>query len=133
MPALTFVRLAAQVDGLHYWPDAADPDRYLHAPHRHLFVVTVDLQVFHDDREIEINAASRWLASLLPTLTHAPRIGDGPVDFGAQSCEQLATRVTEAIKQRHGRYRQITTSVLEDGLLGAGITWRPDMANEPGA
>jgi hypothetical protein len=133
MPALTFVRLAAQADGLHYWPSADDPDRYLQTPHRHLFVVTVDLQVFHDDREIEINAASRWLTGLLPTLTDVPHVGDGPVDFGAQSCEQLATRITDAIKHRHGPRRHITTTVLEDGLLGAGITWRPDMAPEPGS
>jgi hypothetical protein len=133
MPALTFVHLAAQVDGLHHWPDAADPDRYLQSPHRHLFVVTVDLQVFHDDREVEINAAARWLTALLPTLSEVPRIAAGPVDFGAQSCEQLANRITEAIKDRHGQRRHITTTVLEDGILGAGITWRPDMATEPGA
>jgi hypothetical protein len=121
------------VDGLHHWPDATDPNRYLHSPHRHLFVVTVDLQVFRDDREVEINAAARWLSALLPTLARVPRHEAGPVDFGAQSCEHLATRITEAIKDRHGQGRRVTTTVLEDGILGAGITWRPDIAPEPGS
>jgi hypothetical protein len=133
MPTTAFVHLAAQVDGLHHWAAATDPDRYLQSPHRHLFVVTVDLQVFHDDREIEINAASRWLTSLLPTLADPPWLGDGPIDFGPQGCEHLAARITDAVKERHGRRREITTTVLEDGILGAGITWRPDMATEPGS
>lgn len=126
MTATTFVQFAAQIDGLHRWPDAGAPDGYLKAPHRHLFVATVNLEVFHDDREIEINAAARWLTALLPTLTDVPRTGDGPIDFGAQSCERLATRIAEALKRHHGVHRTITVTVLEDGLLGAGVTWKPD-------
>ena len=131
MLASTYIQIAAQVDGLHHWPNADAPDSYLGEPHRHLFVVTVTLQVFHDDREIEINAAARWLTALLPTLTDIPRTGDGPIDFGAQSCERLAARVAEELKQRHGIHRAITVTVLEDGLLGAGITWKPDPEPHP--
>jgi hypothetical protein len=126
MPASTFVQIGAQADGLHHWPNASVPDDYLGTPHRHLFVVTVRLQVFHDDREIEINAAARWLTVLLPTLSDVPRTGDGPIDFGAQSCERLAVRIAEALQQRHGDHRAITVTVLEDGLLGAGYSWQPD-------
>ena len=126
MPAATFIRVGAQIDGLHHWPHATAPDDYLATAHRHLFVVTVKLQVFHDDREIEINAAARWLSDLLPTLAPEPRAGDGPIDFGAQSCERLATRIAEAFQQRHGEHRAISVTVLEDGLLGAGHQWEPD-------
>ncbi|GAA0546893.1 hypothetical protein GCM10010172_30770 [Paractinoplanes ferrugineus] len=125
MPTSTFIQIGAQVDGLHHWPGAAAPEEYLGTPHRHLFVVTVELQVFHDDREIEINAAARWLTALLPTLADTPPTGDGPIDYGPQSCERLAARVAEALKQRHGANRDITVTVLEDGLLGAGLTWKP--------
>ena len=131
MPASTFIQIGAQVDGLHHWPGAEAPEEYLGTPHRHLFVVTVKLQVFHDDREVEINAAARWLSALLPTLTDAPRTGDGPIDFGALSCERLAARIAEALQQRHGTDRGITVTVLEDGLLGAGITWKPDPETNP--
>jgi hypothetical protein len=131
MPTSTFIQVGAQIDGLHHWPQAQAPDDYLATAHRHLFVVTVELQVFHDDREIEINAAARWLTDLLPTLAPEPRTGDGPIDFGAQSCERLATRIAEAFQQRHGDQRAITVTVLEDGLLGAGSRWEPDPEPQP--
>ena len=38
-----FVRVRAQVEGLHHWPDAPAPDTYLTQPHRHLFIV--DLRI----------------------------------------------------------------------------------------
>jgi hypothetical protein len=87
--------------------------------------VEVDLQVHHDDREIEINAATRWLAELMPTLARPGERG-GPLDFGRQSCELLAGRIADALLDRHGWDRQLRCVVLEDGVLGAGVEWRPD-------
>lgn len=131
MPTTRHIDLRAQAEGLHHWPDATDPDTYLRDPHRHLFVVIVEVQVFHDDREIEINAAARWLTELLPTLGHAAHLANAPVDFGPQSCEHLATRITEAVKDRYGAHRQVRTSVLEDGHLGATVRWEPDATTDP--
>jgi hypothetical protein len=125
MTRRAFVRLRTTVEGLHRWPDASAPDAYLAAPHRHLFAVEVDLQVHHDDREIEINAAGRWLAELMPTLA-GPREPGGPLDFGRQSCEQLAGRIADALLARHGQDRQLRCVMLEDGVLGAGVEWRPE-------
>lgn len=129
----TNVHVGAQIEGLHHWPDADGPDNYLRHPHRHLFIVEARIEVLHDDREIEINAAARWLNNLLPTLATTSPMATGPVDFGAQSCEQLAHRITEAITEKYGARRRIHTRVLEDGLLGASVTWHPDMASEPGS
>jgi hypothetical protein len=42
-------------------------------------------------------------------------------------CEQLATRITEAIL-RHGSHRSVSCSVLEDGILGAGVVWHPNLS-----
>jgi hypothetical protein len=129
--ALTpFVRVRTQIEGLHHWPDAPPPDRYLAAPHRHLFVTELDLEVRHDDREIEINALTRWITDLLPTFAQAAEPG-AAVDFGAQSCEQLATRLIQAVLKRHGRDREIRATVLEDGILGGGVHWRPEPARRP--
>jgi hypothetical protein len=100
-------------------------------PHRHLFVVEADIEVRHDDREIEINAASRWLDTLIPNFSIGlPPEADvkdaAPADFGTQSCEQLATRITQAVLDRYGRDRHVRCAVLEDGILGAGVTWQPE-------
>jgi hypothetical protein len=125
--ALTgFVRVRTQVEGLHQWPAATGPDGYLAAPHRHLFVAELDIEVTHDDREIEINALTRWLTDLLPTFAHPGAADTGPLNFGPQSCEQLATRITEAVLDRHGRHRGLYCAVLEDGILGGGVRWQPD-------
>lgn len=138
MPLSRFVHLVTQFEGLHHWPEAPEPEHYLRSPHRHLFVVELDLEVFHHDREVEINAATRWLTALLPTLaTQSPDGGQsdplptgtgGAPDLGRQSCEQLAAAVADAALDRYGRRRRLRCAVLEDGILGAGVTWQPEPA-----
>ncbi|MGH8904194.1 MAG: hypothetical protein ACRDYA_21550 [Egibacteraceae bacterium] len=127
MSLSSFVRVKAQVEGLHHWPNAPWQEGYLRSVHRHMFLIELDLEVFHDDREIEVNAAARWLDDLIPTFAVAqPHSADGPCDFGSQSCEQLAARIADAVLDRYGRGRTLRCAVLEDGILGAGVTWQPD-------
>jgi hypothetical protein len=135
MSMTSFVHLVTQVEGLHHWPDAQPPERYLRAPHRHLFVVTARVQVFTHDREIEINAATRWMSGVLTSFADPPADADAPPDFGSQSCERLAARLVDALTGRGGRHRRIRCTVAEDGLLGAGVSWdpAPAMGLEPGS
>lgn len=117
------ILVTTQAEGLHHWPSAPNSEQYLRQPHRHLFTVTVRMQVHHGDREVEINAFARWLtAQVLPTLTVGAG-NEGPADFGTQSCEQLAERITGEIRARHGDNRWIECEVLEDGILGGGVRW----------
>jgi hypothetical protein len=120
----TFVSLCTEVEGLHHWPGAVGPDGYLRQPHRHLFLIALDVEVFHDDREIEINAATRWLREVVIRLGTAT--DDGPTDFGPQSCEMLASKVVDAVADRFGGQRTMTCVVKEDGIIGAGVRWTPD-------
>ena len=118
-----YITVTTQAEGLHHWPGAPAAEGYLRQPHRHLFTVTVRMQVRHGDRELEINAFARWLHDqVLPSLAVKPRDG-GPADFGTQSCEQLAEQVTGQIRTRHGEDRWIECEVLEDGILGGGVRW----------
>jgi hypothetical protein len=118
-----YIKVTAQAEGLHHWPGAPDEEDYLHHPHRHLFTVTVRVQVRHSDREIEINAFTRWLRDqVLPSLATTRR-GGGPADFGARSCEQLARQITGQICAQYGEDRWIECEVLEDGILGGGVRW----------
>jgi hypothetical protein len=118
-----YIRVTAHAEGLHHWAAAPDAEGYLRQPHRHLFAVEVRMQVQHGDREIEVNALARWLQhDLLPSLGTAAGPGQPP-DFGTQSCEQLAERVTSALQARHGTSRWIECEVLEDGILGGGVRW----------
>lgn len=118
-----YIKVTTQAEGLHHWPGAPAGEGYLRQPHRHLFTVTVRMQVRHSDREIEINAFARWLKDqVLPSLAITRRDGE-PADFGTQSCEQLAEQVTGQIRTRHGEDRWIECEVLEDGILGGGVRW----------
>ncbi|XVS60892.1 hypothetical protein ACQPYE_21535 [Actinosynnema sp. CA-299493] len=128
MPFTRFIRVTTSFEGLHHWTDAPGPEGYLRASHRHLFTVEADVEVFHDDREIEINAATRWLADLMPGFAERPVApGDLAIaDFGGLSCEQLALLAAEAILERYGRDRSLRCAVLEDAILGAGVVWAPD-------
>src|SRR5216683_1447377 len=114
-----YIRVTTQAEGLHCWPDAPADEGYLSDAHRHLFTIGVRMQVGHGDREVEINAFTRWLHSeIVPALAGTGTGSAGPPDFGTQSCEHLAERITEAIRERCGTTRWIECEVLEDGILG---------------
>jgi hypothetical protein len=118
-----YIKITTQSEGLHHWPGAPAAEKYLRHPHRHLFTITVRMQVRHSDREIEINTFTRWLHDqVLPSLNTTPR-SSGPADFGTKSCEQLAEHITDQIRARHGDDRWIECEVLEDGILGGGLRW----------
>ena len=118
-----YIRVTTQAEGVHHWPGAPEHEDYLRQPHRHLFTVTIRMQTRHGDREIEINAFTRWLhGQVLPSLAPAST-APGLIDFGTRSCEQLAEQIIHQIRKRHGDDRWIECEVLEDGILGGGVRW----------
>jgi hypothetical protein len=118
-----YIKVTAQAEGLHHWPGAPAAESYLNQPHRHLFSVTVRMQVYHGDREIEINAFARWMNDHVLAAIAGKPPGGGPADFGTRSCEQLAEQVTRQIREAYGEDRWIECEFLEDGILGGGIRW----------
>lgn len=115
-----YIRVTTQAEGLHHWPAAPDGEDYLRQPHRHMFTIDLRMQVTHSDREVEINAFTRWLRDeVLPLLTTRNVVG--PPDFGTQSCEQLAEKIVSQVRARYGSTRWIECEVLEDGFLGGGV------------
>lgn len=101
--------VTCQFEGWHAWPDAPELRVYLSSPHRHLFKVLVELEVFHDDREVEFHDLLDFVRSLLP----------GP-DLGAQSCEMMARNMCHSIRSRYPG-RDCLVSVSEDGEVGARV------------
>lgn len=100
------------VEGLHCWASqpAGAPRTYLAQPHRHLFTIEVGIPVSHGDREVEILALA---ATARQTLAkHYGRAVDGEVQFGARSCEDIATFLGEALSAAFVR-------VYEDDENGA--------------
>jgi hypothetical protein len=100
--------------GTHSWPNvpADHPHAYLKHEHRHLFHVTLTIEVFHNDRDIEYLEARDWLVKVCDAYTVA----------GSRSCEQMAQEIIMAARERWptvSAHRAIKVEVLEDGENGA--------------
>ena len=112
-------------EGIHKYPAALeDPalatgDEYdvsfLGYPHRHTFHFKVQIQVTHNDRDIEFIQFKRWLESLYANST---------LELNHRSCEMIAEELAQEI---HNKYpnRSITISVAEDNENGATMTFNP--------
>ena len=102
-----------QKEGLHRWPDAINfPGvEFLANEHRHMFHFRVDMEVFHDDREVEFILFKRELEKLY---------GDGAMEIDYKSCEMLGEELAKYIIS-HYPGRQVKIEVSEDGENGAII------------
>jgi hypothetical protein len=102
-----FVRTVAE--GFHCWPDAPEHRAYLRAHHRHLFHIEARCEVAHDDREVEFHDVRDFIQAV---WGHT-----GFVDWGTNSCEQIARTIGNGL---HIRWpRPWTVSVSEDNEAGA--------------
>jgi hypothetical protein len=104
--------------GHHRWPNAPDRRAYLRYAHRHLFHVTVALDLLGDDREVEFH----------DLLDHA-RGAWGYVLSQAQgtaSCEQLAVGVGQRVALKYPG-RSLVVEVWEDGESGAVVEFAPTL------
>lgn len=106
-------------EGVHRYPAAlTDPalatgDEYdvsfLAHPHRHTFFFRVEIDVFHNDRDIEFIQFKRWMERLYT---------EGTLELDYQSCEMMADALASQI---HLKYpdRCLIVSVSEDNENGA--------------
>ena len=108
----TLAKITTQFEGIHCWPDAV-PGKYnlLKHPHRHMFHVTVLIEQFHNNRDIEYLLFKDWLNGQLETG-----------ELNNQSCEMIAENLIERIQMRWGDNRAVTVEVTEDGENGAVVT-----------
>ena len=111
-------------EGIHKFPAALDDvklktgDEYdvsfLGYPHRHIFHFKVEIEVFHDDRDIEFIQFKRWLEK--------PYQGELNVDY--KSCEMMADDLYEKVNARYPD-RDVNIDISEDGENGCHIQYAP--------
>ena len=110
-------------EGLHKYPAALDDPKlatgdeydvsFLGYPHRHTFHFKVQIQVTHNDRDIEFIQFKRWLESLYA--------GD-ILQLDYKSCEMIADDLYEQINDKYpGRF--VVIDVAEDGENGCQIVY----------
>jgi hypothetical protein len=110
-------------EGIHKYPAALDDpalatgDEYdvsfLGYPHRHTFHFKVQIQVTHNDRDIEFIQFKRWLESLY--------VGD-ILQLDYKSCEMISDDLYQHINNKYpGRF--VVIDVAEDGENGCQIVY----------
>ena len=105
-----------QVPGYHRWPDALPAAKYLSFEHRHVFHVRVEIQVKHNERDVEFIRFKEIAKVAFESLGRPSIYGD--IHFDGQSCETLATNLIQAL----GDYEVVQVEVSEDGENGAVVS-----------
>ena len=92
---------------LHCWPGAPEEVSFLRHPHRHIFKISVDIQQFGDDRDVQYfmlrNRIQPFIDKEWPLHT---------------SCEMMAKAIKKEVRRRYPG-RLVRVSVFEDGENGA--------------
>jgi flagellar biosynthesis component FlhA len=102
-----YVWVTADFEGLHHWPTAPDPVKFLKEPHRHVFKVKMWVEVQGSDREVEFILLKRRLNDFLNDSYAWPHVA-----HTTYSCEQMAEEILK-------HFNATMVSVSEDGENGA--------------
>lgn len=101
-----YIVVKFEFEGYHKWSECDIPDvSFLKYKHRHIFHVTVQKKVNHNERDIEIIMLKREMINY---------IGKQPVDLGDSSCETIAEMLIN-------KFNLDSCVVLEDGENGAHL------------
>ena len=101
----TFVKIKTQFEGIHCWINAPEEVYYLRTPHRHDFYVTCEIEVYHNDRELEFFTILHKLETFI-----SKNIKDLPL---TTSCEEYASFIFSFLREEYGD-RQMSVEVSED-------------------
>lgn len=104
-----YIWVTYQKEGIHCYPDAPAGVEFLKHPHRHTFHFKVEIEVFHDDRDIEFILFKRELENLYQ---------EGTLQLNHRSCEMMADDLADYILVNYPN-RKLTITVSEDGENGA--------------
>ena len=110
-----------QKEGIHRYPAAAtDPKlktgdwldvSFLASPHRHIFHFRVEMEVFHEDRDVEFIQAKRIMERWLT---------DGTLQLDYKSCEMMARELYQKCITTWPA-RDYVIEVSEDGENGCRL------------
>ena len=122
--AKRFIWVTFQREGIHHYPAALDDPklatgdeydvRFLGYPHRHIFYFEIQVQVFHNDRDIEFIQLQRWLKNLYNNNT---------LHLDHKSCEMISDELYDKISEKYPG-REITINVSEDNENGCRIYYQ---------
>lgn len=113
----TYITIRFKREALHFWADAPEEVAFLRYPHRHEFHVEVNIQVHHEERELEFFLFKRECEKL---CTIPNGLTEPPVP---KSCETFARELLEGLLLAYRRPMVIIVS--EDGENAATVRYTP--------
>jgi len=118
---ITFIVVKNTFEGIHYYPQAPDEVKYLRQPHRHIFHIESEIEVFHDDRELEFIMVKHRIDEFFNLYS----------ELKSMSCEMIANKLQRHLKTMYplpaeykinGRdNRIVNVKVFEDGENGVYV------------
>lgn len=120
-----YIYVTFQEEGIHLYPAAAhdpklktgkwDDVSFLGVEHRHIFHFRVELEVMHDDRDVEFIQFKRELQNLYR---------NNMMSLDHKSCEMISDELAEYITKKYPN-RRIRIQVAEDGENGSYTVYEP--------
>lgn len=86
---ITFITVKTQFEGIHCYPNAPAEVAFLRQPHRHIFHVEAEIEVFHDDRELEFIMVKHRINQFFGLYQ----------ELKSMSCEMIAEKLQDHLKQ----------------------------------
>lgn len=108
---MTKIVVRTTFDRLHRWKNAPEAVSFLRDYHRHVFHIELQIEVFHDDRELEFILVKNALNTYLSTFPERSDL----------SCEMIAKMIIEWARGVAPGMRKISCGVFEDGENGAVV------------
>lgn len=104
---MTTVIVNTSFEGFHRYENAPKEVSFLRDVHRHIFHVNVEIEVFHDDRELEFILIKQKLDRYI-------KLRKWDVN---SSCEQIGEAICRHLTELYGE-RKIICTVMEDNENG---------------
>ncbi len=105
---ITYAKIYGEFEALHKYTNAPEEVSYLRNEHRHLFKVIIQIEQFHNNRDIEYYMFKTWLNIMLYYM-------DKPITW---SCEMYCDHLSKLIEDKYGA-RKLRIEVNEDNMEGA--------------
>jgi hypothetical protein len=112
---IAFVHVFATVrfEGFHRWPDAPEEVAFLRVLHRHIFHVRAEVEVRHDDRDVEFILLGRRVSESIRMIASSQ-------DVSCWSCERWCREIIDWLGKLGIQLSRVEVS--EDGENGAVVT-----------
>lgn len=128
MSNLMYVGVSYSFKATHNWPEAsqiAGPQvQFLEHRHRHTFFVDFEMQVHHDDRDVEFFVLQSQIRQAVETLYGAT--WDGMLyNLGRKSCETIGSEIISEMRRIHPNAGNMEIRVSEDNEVWARIYSTP--------